>query len=578
MVDKFFARRLPILAAFVVVCPAVYYMVQATYGASYAAFGRDQGIFQYYAWALRQGDLLYRDMRDVNAPLTSLVHLVFQLLGGEDEHRFRVLDLLVTGSVFALLGASLPGIGRENAEKPSKLERTVWAVAAWIVGSASYLSHRYWDTTQRESITCWFLLTSVAAQILGASPTYRGTKTRAPYILTMVAAALTITTWFGKPTFVFFLPGQLLALLWDNDASLTRRKRITAFTLGAAIGMLLNWGFVSVYGDVRAFVKMASFDIPYLYRYIWARSIPELFIEDSPRRETALGLSGCCVIVALVLWRKMPRRALATALLPLGALASIIVQRKGLPYHYEPLEITTRFVWLTLLVWLCERFSTGPVWRSTPAVTLALAMGTGATWQGRLSPHTEAAPGIWQYMHTSGDREAEAFFANSTQTYFYPWEMRLAAKYIQQHTQPTERIAVYGLDPYFLFLARRLSSTPYVYAYELNVSSALAGGTGAYPDAAAREKILEMQRMHSKDFEARLKAHPPAAFVFIEHAPMTSYWDDGPRDLAAWCPDVAEWMNERYKETIRFGVVRVFLPYTSDPEDSPPPDASPLPP
>ncbi len=560
MFDKVFPRRLPFVAALLVIAPGLYLTVQATYAASYSPFGRDQGIFQYFAWALRQGDVLYRDIRDVNGPLTTLVHFVFQLLGGEDEHRFRVLDLVVTGGVFALLGASLPGLGRDNDDKPSRWERIAWASAAWLVGTASYLSHLYWDITQRETFACWFLLASVATQVLAASPTFRRTNVRLPFVLTMIAGAFAITTWFGKPTFVFFFPGQVLALLCDEEAPLPRRKRLVAFVLGTAIGVLFNLGFVAIYGDLRAFVQIAIFDAPVLYRYIWAKTIAELFVDNFSRWETGLALLGSGVLIGLIVARKIPRRALVIALLPLGALANLIVQRKGFMYHYQPLEITSRFVWLTLLVWLSERISSGTITQFAPVVTLALTMGIGAAWQSRSSPHTAAKSAIWQHVHTSPERETENYFALWPEPHFYPWEMRQAAKYVQEHTRPDERIVVYGLDPYFWFLARRLSSTPYVYAYDLNVGAALAGGTGARPDAAAREKILVMQRVHAKDLEAKVKQRPPGAFVFIEHAPMTSYWDDGPRDFAAWCPDAAAWMNERYRETIQFGVVRVYLP------------------
>jgi hypothetical protein len=560
VVDKSSRHRLPFVAALLVIVPGFYFIVQATYSASYSPFGRDQGIFQYFAWAVRQGDVLYRDIRDVNGPLTTLVHLVFQLLGGEDEHRFRVLDLLVTGSVFGLLGAILPSIRRTSDDKPFASERIAWAAAAWVLGSASYLSHLYWDITQRETFACWFLLLSVAAQIAVASPRFRATNARLAFLLTALAGALSITTWFGKPTFVFFFPGQILALLWDDEASLPRRKRLVAFFLGAVLGTLLNLGFIAMIGDIRAFVRIAIFDAPVLYRYIWARTIPELFAEGFSRWETGLALVGCGLVVSLILLRQMPRRALAVALLPLGALASLIAQRKGFMYHYQPLELTSRFVWLMLLVWLSERFPAVSIRQSAPAIALALMMGLGAAWQGRSSPHTAAALAIWQHVHSSPERETENYFALWPEPHFYPWEMRQAAKYVREHTRPDERIVVYSMDPYFWFLARRLSSTPYVYAYDLNVGAALAGGTGARPDAAARQKIVDMQQAHAQDLEAKMKERSPGAFVFIEHAPMTSYWDDGPRDFATWCPDAAEWMNERYREAIRFGVVRVFLP------------------
>src|SRR5205823_1662866 len=100
---------------------------------------RDQGIFQYVAWAVRNGAVDYRDVRDVNGPLTHLVHMVFLALGAADEHRFRSLDLLVTGLGFAFVGACLPGIAARA--QPTWLHRGAWAFAAWVVLSGQYLMY-----------------------------------------------------------------------------------------------------------------------------------------------------------------------------------------------------------------------------------------------------------------------------------------------------------------------------------------------------------------------------------------------------------------------------------------------------
>ncbi|HEX7602858.1 MAG TPA: hypothetical protein VF316_14680, partial [Polyangiaceae bacterium] len=87
---------------------------QGTRNASYTSFGRDQGIFQYIAWAITHGEVDYRDVRDVNGPLIHLIHVVFGWFCGRSEHQFRVLDLAVAGGTFALVGACLPGLTRRT--------------------------------------------------------------------------------------------------------------------------------------------------------------------------------------------------------------------------------------------------------------------------------------------------------------------------------------------------------------------------------------------------------------------------------------------------------------------------------
>ena len=107
-----------LLAPLVIALPPLFWVVSATERASRTPLGRDQGIFQYVGWALRQGQVDYRDVRDVNGPLTHLVHVVLLALGGADEHRFRVLDLVVTGASFAFAGGCLAG-ARHATRRPT---------------------------------------------------------------------------------------------------------------------------------------------------------------------------------------------------------------------------------------------------------------------------------------------------------------------------------------------------------------------------------------------------------------------------------------------------------------------------
>ena len=165
--------------------PALLWVIDATHRASLTTLGRDQGIFQYVAWAIRQGAVDYRDVRDVNGPLTHLVHMVLLALGGADEHRFRVLDLAITGATFAFAGACLPGL--VGKRPPALAARLGWAFAAWVVLSGQYLTYLYWDLAQRESFFDWFMLSGVALQLYAQrAPARRG------WLIAAAAALLAI--------------------------------------------------------------------------------------------------------------------------------------------------------------------------------------------------------------------------------------------------------------------------------------------------------------------------------------------------------------------------------------------------
>jgi hypothetical protein len=114
------------------------------------------------------------------------------------------------------------------------------------------------------------------------------------------------------------------------------------------------------------------------------------------------------------------------------------------------------------------------------------------------------------------------------------------------------------MDPYVLFLAGRLSATPYIYAYDLDADAAIGGGTGGRPDDDQVAHIRAIRDAHEADLLARLDARPPAAFVFLDNSPLMTH-DDAWDDFEEHCSTTAVWVHARYRETARFGHDHVWL-------------------
>jgi hypothetical protein len=547
-----------VLLPLVLAVPPSAWVIEATRRASLTPLGRDQGIFQYVAWALRQGQVDYRDVRDVNGPLTHFVHLVFLALGGADEHRFRVIDLVATGLTFALVGACLPGLafGR-RARRPDALERLGWAAAGWVVLSGQYLLYGFWDLAQRESFFDWFLLPSVALQVVAQSPSMARKRGLG---LLAVAGGLSIVPWFGKPTYVLFSVAQALAVIADDALPWSRRRGLLAFAAGGLVGAASQLAPLAHLGAPLAFARIQLADVPAMYRYIWPRAVMDVFSNPWCASQAIFGVTGAAVILGLIALREMPPRVLAVALLPLCAIASVAVQAKGFPYHFHPLTAGIHLQWLVLVAWLGERSRVArrdrALVRLVPLVA-AVALSLRVATSMEDSPHIRAAWLLWG-ASTPAARESSEYFARFPEVDFFPYEMRQTAKYLREHTASTDRVQIYGMDPYVLFLAGRLSATPYIYAYDLNADAALAGGTGGRPDGVQTERIRALRDAHEADFLARLTAHPPAAFVFFDGAPLLSQadaWDD----FEEHCERAAEWVRARYRQTARFGHDRVWL-------------------
>jgi hypothetical protein len=558
------ARRLRVLLPpLVLALPPLLGVVQASRHASFTALGRDQGIFQYVAWAIGHGAVDYRDVRDVNGPLTHFIHLVFLALGGGDEHRFRLLDLGVTGASFAFVGACLPGLGKRmhtppfatGPRGPSLLERCAWALAGWVVLSAQYLAYKYWDLAQRESFFDWFMLASVALQLVAQA----ARPARSQAWLLAATGALSAIPWFGKPTYALFTLVQVVALLSDRTMASSRPRALAAFLTGSATATLLAFAFLFVYGDPWAYAHIQLVDVPSMYRFIWPRTAAEILALPWAGPPAILGFTGAAGLGALIALGQMPARAITVALLPLAALAGVLAQAKGFPYHLHPVTAATALQGLVFCAWLSERARVGSrrraLVRLVPiAANASLALHAASTL--RESPQARAD---WLLSGpTAEQRTTRAYWDQFSEADFFPFEMRQAAAYLKAHTEPDDRVQIYGMDPYVLFLAERRSATPYIYGYDLNADAALAGGDGGRPDDAQREGIRAIRDAHETDLLRRLVAKPPAAFVLFDNAPLLSSadaWDD----FEAHCPRTAAWVEARYRESARFGHDHVWL-------------------
>jgi hypothetical protein len=544
-------RRLlgPVLLAMV----PLFWVADATHRASLTTIGRDQGIFQYIAWAVRNGEVDYRDVRDVNGPLVHLIHSVFLALGGGDEHRFHVLELWATGLTFAFAGACIPGLVAKHAPRWS--ERAAWGAAAAVVLGGQYMLYIYWNQAQRESFCDWFLLPSLALQVARPAKTARGAAWRI-----LAIGALSTITWFGKPTFALFTVMQLGVLLVDREVLIGARAKLMRFVLGGAIGASIPIGYLVLRGDVRAWARITFIDVPQIYRFIWAKSVQEIFGEDGPITVAAAGVAASALLIGLIAMRQLPRRVLVIALAPLCAVAHVIVQHKGFGYHFHPLTAATQIAFLIVLVMLWERFRGAPRTKTVgrlAALGVTIAYALEVTASMRSSPHTR---NVWILAggETPERRTREEYFQTFKTYDFFPWDLHRAGTYLREKTSANARVQIYGMDPYVLFLAQRKSATPYIYAYDLNNEAALDGGWSNKPTDGDIFRINVARDAHEKDMFTRLLAEPPEAFVFIDNSPLITF-PDAWEDFRRCCTKSATWVAATYHPAKSFGEVHIWM-------------------
>jgi hypothetical protein len=551
--------------------PALFWLWFAVRVAALSAYCRDQGHYQYIAWAMLKGEKLYRDIRDMSGPLGAYVHMVFQLLGGTDERPLRVLDLTVTSAVYLATGALLVGVTVRGPTGRSGglVVRIGWALAAWTTLMSQFLVYNAWNITQRDSFATWFVLLAVALQLAGQALDGRGANAGRRAELTIAAAAaLGITSCFAKPTFVLVSGLALAALMIDDEMRMPVRRRLRFFFFGAVAAGLVQLILLLFFGDVGGFLRTSLIEIPRIYVFLWHK-LPDEIFRGWPAEQLRIAVAGSTLFVALIAAGELPRRALALGLGPVAAIAGVVAQAKGTTYHFHPVTALVGLQMVFLCLWLLERSGgaslrpaaaagtqPGSSLARTAAITACLALGLHTADTAMSAPHYKNSYFVREFT-SAASRHGDRFLALFNDGSFSRVDLEHGAKYLREHTPPGSRVLDYGLDPVLLFMAGRLSSIPFIYSLHLNPAGFLLGGIDFVPDQKKKAEILAWRDANARLLLEAVRAHPPAALVMMDGL----YWGaDGWADFKNNCPEAAALLVPRFKESARFGKVRVFLP------------------
>jgi hypothetical protein len=532
----------------------LFWVIEGLRRSTFMPLGRDQGIFQYVGWALRQGEHDYVHIRDVNGPLTHWVHVIFQALGGEDTRVFHVLDVTVSSIVFTSVGILVAGTvnRRRSAELGAQLG---WGLAAFVLFSAQYLGYGYWDQAQRESFFDWFMLLSVALQLAALASRARG---KYPPWAMVLSGALSLVPWFGKLTYGAFTLVQLVSLLCEDVPRKDKKHAAGHFALGALLVTLLFATAIAATGSLGAYLRITFIDVPVMYRFIWSKTISDMLAVQPHAGFAATAFASSGLVLALVGTRQLARRFVLVGLLPIAGLASALIQRKAFLYHFHPVTAAVAFQWLVLAHWGWNAVrSVPPRFRLLRAVPLGCAALLSVHVAKGLhdSPHVQKT---WVDGTSAEYRNSKEYLSAFPESDYFGWDVWRAADFLRRATRTGERVQMYGMDPYVLFLAKRLSATPYIYGYDLNADAALAGGAGAKPSDKDRARIARMIEDHRRDFDTRLRRNPPAAFVFLDKAPLLT-GEDALADFEAHATATSAWFRAEYVWAQSFDTAHVWL-------------------
>ena len=258
---------------------------------------------------MQMGAVPYRDIIDVNMPLTYAIHAAVVAIGGMSDIAWRLFDLTGAAVLAALIVMLLAPAGRAPA------------VLAVLVVLSMHLLLGPYAAGQRDFLMS---IAAVAVALLSARAAEDHHR-RLLYLLQ--AGALGMAAACIKPT------GMLLLLLPALALRLHARE-ILSVIAGAAAVALAVFGTLAARGGLGAFVTMLHELLPD-YASMGAVSV----LETLKAFQWIGPVAGLAFAAALSIAEPKPLRVRLMIGLTVFGLIHLLVQHKGWSYHIYPLAI-----------------------------------------------------------------------------------------------------------------------------------------------------------------------------------------------------------------------------------------------
>ncbi len=279
----------------------------------------DASIFHFIANQMAMGAVPYRDIIDVNMPLTYDIHAAVVALFGMSDAGWRAFDLAAAALLsFGILALVWPA-GRAEA---------ILAVLAVLL--MHLLLGRY-AAGQRD-----FLMTIPALGVAWASARAAEDQ-RERHILLALAGAMAMTAALIKPSGIVLLALPVLALpdlVLPGSAMKPGWRQLLWISAGAAAIAIGEFGLLAVRGGLGAFVTMIWDVLP---TYAAMGGKPPLEVLEAVHWIGPVAGLAVAAVLGIGL-PKPPRLRVMIGLAGFG-LFHLMVQRKGWLYHVYPLGV-----------------------------------------------------------------------------------------------------------------------------------------------------------------------------------------------------------------------------------------------
>ncbi len=429
--------------ALALVCTLAFAAVYAV-ASLWLPFGWDHGIMASVGAAIADGGLPYRDVWDLKGPLAYVPFALSQLFFGTGMWGIRLIELILLCPAVFLVWRMLAsrGSGRLGA----------WAALALYL----WLASAGWFFTAQPEV--WV----AAASVLAICPFLMPNVPKRP--LTIVAAGLLIgCCGLVKPIYFAYGAVPLVALATAPGFTPSRLIHQTCWlALGAAVPVLIILIYLVALGGLSEAISVHLIYIASTY----ASSQALRFLAKGTIDFLAQPAIGILMpFVVLGLWSRKSDRPL---LAPLAAwlvisLIFVILQGKAYAYHwfvvYPPFIILAAFG----LDALCRSNPNS----SYPRIVVAIV---GIV----LFAHIGFVPARQIFRlgkFLTGSESAQSYYEKYTFRDYVAADEIAAARFLKEHSTPSDRIFIWGVDATLNYLSGRPNPTRFVFNMPLSMPS-----------------------------------------------------------------------------------------------------------
>ncbi|NUP11372.1 MAG: hypothetical protein HOW73_35445 [Polyangiaceae bacterium] len=510
--------------------------------------GRDQSIYSLVAREILDGRMPYRDAFDFKPPGIFLVYAFARALFGPAMVGIRILEVgAMLGSAWGLVRLSEIFFGRRNV-----------GLYAAALASQVHAQLDFWHTAQPETfggtMTIWGLVLSARA--------LDTTERRRALGLWIGAGALFGASGLMKPplagagaVIVFLVVARELVSKrsWSRSDALRTWVPTLGMVVGGALPFAIVLSWFAAKGALHDLHEVLFVFTPEYTKISWEKqSVAPMayygFVEWLTSYSSAL-LAGMVCLLAF----RPTRRELPAVIAVLGCIfihiAGIVMQGKFFPYHWgATFPLTALIAALGLDKALTFSARRGPIAVGAFAVLFSIAAYTkcsapnfgegsfGHRTKERLELLLSPPPDpvtAWDDLACIADVDAV--------------QNRAVAKYVNEHTKPTDPLFVWGFECAIYDMADRPLATRYIY----NVPQRAIWSAKPMQDAL----MIELQKT------------PPVSIVVEHHDvfPMvTGSADDSAVSLSKF-PALRDMIDDHYEFAENIGDFDVYMRRAEEP-------------